>query len=374
MKNNDVSGTEAPELQHLDLDAADKLLGWRPASGVFSAYVSLDHGDRGGRVRIELRDDLERAIGDDDAAEGDRARLTRTASRIEQAVEALSRDASGRGVIGFVEAARGGEERWFTTQLAPRRTEVHLGERATLAPLLALLEDGAPTGVGAVSGDRVRLFDWRLGQLEQLHDWELEVFSLDWRERKAPGPSNPATGSGASAAGHDQYQQRMDHNRDRFARETGELSRNEARDRGWRQILVFGDARHAGPFAEGLGDACPVFRADHADLAGQPTHLIAERVERAVPEVNRERQLAIVEGIKDAGLSGGRAALGPQETMQSLEEGRVERLVYDVELAGPEVERMIELAASTSADVTPVEEAAAAGLSEQDGVAAQLRY
>jgi hypothetical protein len=78
-------------------------------------------------------------------------------------------------------------------------------------------------------------------------------------------------------------------------------------------------------------------------------------------------------------------------TLRALVEGRVEHLVYDVERDYPDLdlgdpalqatakglptrERMIELALSTSARITPIEGDAARELDERDGVAALLRY
>jgi peptide subunit release factor 1 (eRF1) len=374
MSDTEAPEMAAPDLEDLDREAATELLGWQPGAPIFSVYVRADPGDRAGRRLIELRDELDRAVGAE-ADRPEREELRTAARRIEEEVSALAQEPSGRGVVGFVEATRApGAARWYRAQLAPVRTEVHLGPTPKVAPLLAMLEEGSPTGVAAVSGECVRLFDWRVGELDQLHDWELEVFSLDWRERKAPGGGGLAVGGGVSAAGHDQYEQRLDHNRDRFARETGALARQEGEKRGWRQVLVFGDERHTGPFMEGLGEARPVVHVDRADLVSQPSHQIAERVEQAVPEVNRERQRALVERIKDSGFAGGRASLGAQETAQALAEGRVEQLVYDARLDGPDVERLIALATDSGAAIVPVEGAAAAELTDQDGVAALLRY
>ena len=86
---------------------------------------------------------------------------------------------------------------------------------------LKLLDEGAPIGVVAVSAERIHLYEWKLGALDLIHDWEAEMYSLDWRERKAGKPSDVARTQGAASSGRDQYDQRLEHNRARFLKETG---------------------------------------------------------------------------------------------------------------------------------------------------------
>ncbi len=253
-----------------------------------------------------------------------------------------------------------------------------------------MLDDGAPLGVAVVSSERVRLLDCRLARVEQLHHWELEYFGDEWRERKAQKARDPARGEAISASGRDQHNQRLEANRERFAAQTGRLAPAESRKHGWRQTLVFGDDRYVRRFAHGFGDSSDLRHVDHLDLISEPTAKIERRVEEMLPELNGDRRRALIERIKEAAYAEGRSALGVQETLQALQEGRVEHLVYDAErdysdgglgLAGetgsdglPLIERMIELALSTRAAITPVEGKSAGALTEQGGVVALLRY
>ena len=241
-----------------------------------------------------------------------------------------------------------------------------------------------------VSSERVRLLDWRLGRMEQLHDWELEYFAGDWRERKSQRPRDPAHGEAVSAAGRDQYNQRLEATRERFAHQTGELARAEAWKGDWRETLVFGDERYVSQFARGFGAALALRHVDGADLISESIAQIERRVGELVPGLNRERERSLIERIKDAAYSEGRSSMGIQETLQALQEGRVEHLVYDagreysnasLESLGesganrlPLIERMIEYAISTGAAITPVEDESAEFLEEQDGVVSLLRY
>ena len=114
--------------------------------------------------------------------------------------------------------------------------------------------------------------------------------------------------------------------------------------------------------------------------------MIERRIEGLLPELNRSREEEVIERIKEAAYAEGRSSLGVEETFQALTEGRVEHLIYDadrdyaaVELdpvaasgldGKPLIERMVELALSSGAEITPVEGESAQELAQQGGVAA----
>jgi hypothetical protein len=358
-------------------ESAAELAEWQPAHGVVSLYAEIDPADRGGGWRIAVRNGLSAAR--DAAAEGDRdvrLALDATVRRVEETVLGENGEPPGRGVIGFVEVSpNGGQERWYATQIPPAETEVRYGPRPQVAPLISILDHGVPLGVVAISAERVRLIEWSLGRAEELESWEFEYFGGDWRERKAPAPSDPGSAQGVSSAGHDQYDQRMEANRERFAHETGELARGPARERAWRELLVFGDERYLRPFERGFSEECGVRHVDSSDLISQPTGQIEERLGGLIPSLRRDRQQALVERAKDAIYAAdGKGAAGSQETLQALEQGRVEHLIYDERIDEDEIERMVQLALATSAAITPIESEVADALAEQQGVAALLRY
>lgn len=363
-------------------DVVHDLLRWRPEHGVLSIYIRIQPGERSPAWHTEVRNALSAVADQGGTGNDDRATaLEKTAGRLERELLEEPPRSESLGLIGFVEVARkSGEERWYTVQIQPPRTEVFHEPVAQIHALLELLDDGAPLGVAVVSAERIRLFDWRLGRIESLHDRELEFFAGDWRERKAQKSRDPAKGEGVSAAGRDQYNQRLEDTREHFAREAGEQAQREAGGRGWRETLVFGDERYVRKFCDGADTA---FRhVSDADLISEPTHEIERRIEAVLPELNREREGLLIERIKEAAYAEGRSSLGVEETRKALEEGRVEHLVYDAERAyagaepdGPsEIEQMIERALATKAAITPVEGESATALADQGGVAALLRY
>lgn len=357
-------------------EEARKLAGWQPPLGAVSIYLRLDPGDRGEAWRTELGNGLaavgERAGGlDHGAAAALRATLARIGERFANHERALP-----RGEVGFVEVAeKAGEEHWWTVHLSPDGAAcVSHGERPLVAPLFGLIERAAPRGVALLSAERVRLLDRRPGHLEQLHDWELTVFSDDWRERKAQQAADPARAQGVSASGHDRYDGRLEQNRHRFLGECGGLAAPIAAERGWRQLLVFGAAEQAREFERGIAAAgLDVAAGGDADLISEPAGRVAAAVDAACERLEAERERALVERVLEEARGGTRGTAGRQETEAALAEARVERLVVDG--AGAEgCEALVRTALASGAGIASVSGEAADLLAPVDGIAALLRY
>jgi hypothetical protein len=367
-----------------------RLIEWRPASGVLSVYVMVDPADRSQGWRIELRERLRELAGESSQHEQRRA-FDAAASQVLERFPANAAPPEGRGHVGFIELS---EKRpravWRSMQMPPRRTEALLAQRAFVRPLVELFAKGPHVSAVLASADRVRLLEWSLGAIRRLDEWEITVFSPDWRERKAertiPGPR-----SWTSASGRDQFGQRLDANRERFLHEIGSRISEEHARRKWRHILIFGVEEYPQEVADGMSAGVDRVHVVRHDLVSAPEGQIAERVATEVQQLNTATALAAVDEVEEAIGAEPGTALGPQETLQALAEGRVRHLVFDArrEYDGPPLEalgyddgndglpvgeRMVELAVSTSADITPVYEEPAAKLESHDGVAALLRY
>jgi hypothetical protein len=359
--------------------AIEDLLDWRPEHGVITVCVEMDPADRSEGWLIGLRNQLKEAVeGGDDAHARGRA-LRATAQRVLDRFEDEQLP-SGRSQIGFCEAAeRRSRDIWTSAQMAGFRTGVSYGDRARLTPLLELLDQGAQLGVVAVSAERVHLYEWKLGAFHLVHDWEAEMYMRDWRERKAQRPANRARTQGASASGRDQFDQRLEHNRARFLEETGRLVADEARSRVWRRVVAFGDPEHFRELNEGAEKGTAVELAEEVNVISEDRGRLLERVNAAVADGNRRRELALIQRVVDAAATpGGRGALGLIDVQRSLNEGRVEDLVFDADTENHELadleDEIVERAVRTSARITPVEAEAAEALREHGGLAALLRY
>jgi hypothetical protein len=359
------------------LEEARELSEWRPELGVLSVYLGFDPADRGGAWRTELRNALDAILESHKEVHHDaRVALRATAKRLIDRFDDGDLRPPPRGEIGFVEVSeKQGVEHWWGTGTPPVADAcAEYAPEPVVAPLLALVCRGGARGVAIVSAERVRLLRCAGGALEELEDWELSLFSLDWRERKSQSTNNPARAQGVSASGHDQYGERLEHNRQRFLGECGQLAAQALEENGLAEAIVFGPGKDAEAFEHGFSAAkAKVVRGGDADLISVPTGKLVEIVAEAVERLDSQRDLAVVERALGEAKGGSRGSTGIQETKEALGEGRVDHLVLDGALDG-DLESLIRAAFASSAAVTIVHDELAAPLAEAEGVAAVLRY
>lgn len=359
------------------LEEAREISDWRPELGVLSIYLGFDPADRTGAWRTELRNGLDAVLeAHRDDPHEPRVALRATAKRVLERFEDGDLRPPPRGEIGFVEVAeKGGAEHWWGTGAPPAADAcVEFAPDPVVVPLIALCCRAAARGVAILSSERVRLLSCAEGALEELEDRELSITSLDWRERKSQSTNNPARAQGVSASGHDQYDERLEHNRQRFLAECGKLAARALEEKGLDQVVVFGPAKDVESFNGGFGSAKvePALGGDQ-DLISTPTGKLAEVVAEVIERLDGERDRAVVERALGEAKGGSRGAAGIQETREALREGRVDHLVFDAAI-DDDAEGLIRAALAGSAEVTIVRDGLAEPLAEAEGVAAILRY
>lgn len=359
------------------LEEVREISEWRPELGVLSVYLGFDPADRGGAWRTALRNSLDQILESHKEVEHDaRVALRATAKRLLERFEDGDLRPPPRGEVGFVAVTeKAGTEHWWGTGAPPVSDAcAEYAPEPVVAPLLALIARGGARGVALVSAERVRLLRCAGGTLEELEDWELSLFSLDWRERKSQSTNNPARAQGVSASGHDQYDERLEHNRHRFLGECGELASRVLEQNGIAEAIVFGPAKDAEGFEGGFSAAkAKTVRGSDADLISTPTGKLNGVVTEVIERLDGERDRAVVERAIGEAKGGSRGSAGLQETQAALGEGRVDHLVLDGALDG-DVESLLRAAFAGSAQVTIVRDELAEPLAEAEGVAAILRY
>ena len=232
--------------------------------------------------------------------------------------------------MGFIELA---EKRptavWRSMQMAPGAPR-RCWRTAFVRPLVELFAEGPHVGAVLVSADRVRLLEWSLGAIRELEDWEITLSRQDWRERKAeraiPGrgswPRLPVTTSSASGStrtgGASSTRSRARVARSRAKRRGSTSSSSERR-------TCPANSLPAWAAAQGR-----VHIVQH-DLVSSKESQVAERVEAEVREVNTARAMELVGEIEEAIGAGPGVALGTQETLQALAEGRARHLVFNAQ-------------------------------------------
>ncbi|HEX3736678.1 MAG TPA: VLRF1 family aeRF1-type release factor [Solirubrobacterales bacterium] len=363
-------------MAHPSFEDARRLSDWQPPLGVVSVYLGFDPADRGGAWRTELRnglDALQEAAKDADHER--RVALRAVARRIAERFEDGDHRPPPRGAAGFVEVVeKGGTEHWWGTGAAPQASAcVELGERPTLAPLVDLACRGERRGIAIVSLEQVRMLLFAEGELSELEHWELELMSLDWRERKVRTGGDPSGGR-SGPSGKDEYGDRLDHNRHKFLGEAGALVGRALEARGIGRGLAFGPANDLESFEAGLNaPQVKLAVGGDADLISTPIGKLHETVAEAVENADAERESRLVAGALEEARGGSRGATGRQEVGEAVGEGRVERLVLDAGI-GADAESLVRGALAVSAKITVVHGAAAEALAPAEGVAAILRY
>ncbi|TDD11158.1 VLRF1 family aeRF1-type release factor [Nonomuraea diastatica] len=347
--------------------------------GVLSVYTTMEPGTQAGRTRLRneiaaLRQEL--AAGPDQ----ERARLVDVRLDLleRQITELLDPAAPGLGRALFAQVA-GDEVRTEWVQLPVGDLAV-LKERAYLLPLVTAVQADKPAGVARVGRDGVRLFDCRYGLADEL---EPVIFSLatagSSREGSATLPRLSRRGIHP-----DRFDQRVEEHLTKFLRESAPHVAGQASRLGWETLLLVGDPRDTSVLGEALPADTEIVQVDAVlDPALSPSEVL-EFVRPTLDEVRVRHDAALAVRARDLALSGGNGAVGLDDILSLLRQGRVEHLLLDeaggwnaqpMAVAPEELEEeMIELALEHGGDVTVLETGAAEELAEAGGVAAILRW
>jgi hypothetical protein len=347
--------------------------------GVLSLYTTMEPGTQAGRTRLRneiaaLRQEL--AAGPDQ----DRARLVdlRLDLLEPRITELLDPAGPGLGRALFAQVA-GDEVRTEWLQLPVGDLAV-LKEHAYLLPLVTAVQANKPAGVARVGRDGVRLFDCRYGLAE-----ELEPVTFDLATVGSSGEGS-ATLPGLSQRDihPGRFDQRVEEHLAKFLRESAPHVAGQARRLDWETLLLVGDPRDTSVLGEALPVGPEIVQVDAVlDPALSPSEVL-EFVCPTLDEVRARNDAALAVRARDLALSGGNGAVGLDDILSLLRQGRVEHLLLDeagqwnAEPMGvtPEEleEEMIELTFEYGGDVTMLETGAAEELAEAGGVAAMLRW
>ena len=339
-----------------DLATIQSLRQVSDARGILSVYLPIEPGrgithGHAPRLMDELKQLSETAAG-------------ALAARIDeesQRVLAYVRDEFTPHGSGLVLFSGTPADVWasITLQL-PVPALARFGPQPYLGPLDALLED-YPSAVAVVADHKeARIITIKLGEFERSMRLTSDV------------PARQRQG-GWSAF---RYERDRQVHIEAFNKQIVETVTQLLRDEPFQYLVLGGtdETTHAlsKSLPATLGDKLAgSFRAEmfatDADVVDKARPLIAE--------TERRQERALVQGLIDLALDGGQAALGVDETLQTLREGRAHSLVigagtYDT----PNGELAVSLAEQSSAPVEVAHDEAETLLAPYGGLAARLRY
>lgn len=341
--------------------------------------VALRNGLGAISERLEAGDDRD-----------DRLAFRALRERIEAELVALDPAERARSVAWFLDVD-GKDSKRFSLQLPVRDDVVVWDAKPFVSPLVDIADRGAPTGVILVSGEVVRLLQIEQAEATEPENSTFELELGDWRPFGGSAAGSP--GRGVQLTSHqERYEARVDAQRDHLfdaaAAETGK----RLEQLGWERVVIVSETQIAARFRAALPPLLSerVVAESDLNLTGEEPTAVAEALEPLIADAWLQRATALVELARGRAQAGGAAALGAQETLGSLAEGRVEHLILDPDrdfsaavgmvpesIGGPPEllgERAVEAAIATGAQVTALAGDASSTLQDAGGIAALLRY
>jgi peptide subunit release factor 1 (eRF1) len=267
---------------------------------------------------------------------------------------------------------------------------------------VAAHDEGRAAGILVVSRSGARLLRWAVGEVDELETYDFEPSGDISRQKSGPTPAMPQH-PGHGTSHKERFEERIDEHRNRFLRQVADEVRQRVKEFGWDRLVLSAPPKmrdEAGELLEENGHRLLV--ADQAWEESAP-HEIADGVWPLLRSVHLDRERQLSEDAVERALGGQAGAVGLRNVCRALNEGRVSRLLYRADLEiegyvseedtihprieGPTaaadvefhreplfVERMIEKAVATDAQVTPVDPEVSSALDDHEGVGALLRW
>jgi hypothetical protein len=367
----------------------------QPGPPVLSLHLRTDPRDEANNAAtpgwlVGMRNGL-RAIArrlDESGPREHRLALRDLRRRLEMAVLDLGPAERGRGLSWFV-TPDGVLDRRLTLHLPPRGHIVMWDPRPFVAPLVDVTDRGRPAGLVLVSGEAVRLLHWEAGRVDEpgrsLYHLEL---GEGWRHPVGYAVRYPRRRS-------ETYDARVAVWREKFLHDAAIATAARLAELGWDRLVLAGEPTPSSQFAARL----PLDLRDRlvarveANLLWEDKPAIAERFEAPLEEAWRRETLHVAEKAIAAARAGGPGAVGWVEVLDALLQDRVRYLVFAADVAPDPaslppaitdalgrpsaallVERAIEQAIASGADVAAVPGTDSGQLSAVGGVAAALRF
>lgn len=343
--------------------------------------------------RIALKNGLKEAEAQAEA-NGARAEAVRKLGKAaEQRIEGAGANERGRSVALFL-SEDGSLDYFHTFQIPVRADMVALDAGAVVWPMVDVIDRGAQTGLVLMSHDRIRLLDWADGHADDL---EYSVYDLelgDWRDYRGPAPANPARAQ-QSANQSDAYSDRVEAWRSKFSKAAAKNIAESSQELGMERLVIAADGDLGRDFVEALpaGTKEMVVATVATNLIDMSTAEATDHLDPHLREAWKEKVNRVADQAIERSKAGSKGAVGPDEVLLALNEGRVEHLLLDpyLEVDGRDLseggrqalsdsgeasfrEAAVEMAIRTDAGVSSASVDEVPSLADVGGIVALLRY
>lgn len=248
--------------------------------------------------------------------------------------------------------------------------------RASIAPLLWLLDEYERTLILIVDQDRARFISGYMGGASREGFHNNDFVAYDFPEKTQMPTGHTQGGRVAGGSNRDAFASTEADHRRRFFQEVAEMARRLKEETRTDRLIMGGseESVHA------------VKREMHETVAKSVVAVVpipqwvddAEVVRLATPallEVERAKEVELVDEVVNLAKSGGRGALGHMAVADCLTRQQVELVVLPWPIDDPEIrERLPREALAAGAKIELVSGAAAERVREEGGVVARLFY
>lgn len=245
-------------------------------------------------------------------------------------------------------------------------------------PLLWAIDEYEPYIVALVDQEEARFFTSYLGAIGFQESVERSEDIAEWRDRTIM--SNPAPGVDHGAvhggSGRDDFEKRMDAQRERLYRDAADHIERLMRKYGAERLILAG----AEQAAHGVLNVLPErLKSGVSGIVPAPLYETPQQIfDRVLPvaqDFERKQEIELVKQVMDMANAGGRGALGRKAVNEAMDMQRVELLI----MAWPSADEAASIemairALGLNSKIELVHGEAADLLQPNEGIAARLYY
>lgn len=287
-----------------------KLLEFKPDHPVLSVFLNTDPAEGSADVyKLKLRTILKDI------------ELTAEKEAIEKYFD-LEYDWNGRSVVIFACDPEDFFEAY--TFALPIRTRARIHNRPHVKPLINLIDFYGHYGIALVDKQGVRLFSYHLGRLE-----EDEQFSGENVRQTKHGGGSQSAGRRSSVGNGSEH---ADEVADRNVRQSAELAAKYFHSKDIRRIVIGGTDENITVFRNQLPKTWQSLVVGEFPISKSASKEdIIERAKTAGLKSEKLKESKIVNTVITGAAKGQGAVTGAEGTLKSLQEGRLQTLVIDVD-------------------------------------------